>query len=175
MRTATFKLKFLLLFLFITFTGTAQDVYPSVGIVGPATPNANWDVSVPMELQFQDNPHQWMLTIRLTQGELKFRANDSWDVNWGGGKLPTGTASRSESNIYVPSPGYYTIYFNDATGAYHFEGLSPPVYETIGIRGDATTSGWDVSVPLTADPSDPHSWSIGSITLTSGGAEVCSK
>lgn len=166
MKTITLKLKFLLVFLFFSFTGIAQDVYPTVGIVGLATPNANWTSSVPMELQFADNPHQWMLTVRLTQGEMKFRANDTWDVNWGGNSFPTGTANRNGSNINVPATGYYTIYFNSANGDYHFEGLSPPVYETIGIRGDATTNGWDASVPMTVDPNDPHSWSLKSITLT---------
>ncbi len=166
MKTTTLKLKFLLVFLFISFTGIAQDVFPTVGIIGPATPNGNWDVSVPMELQFQDNPHQWMLTVRLTQGEMKFRANDSWDVNWGGDAFPTGTAWRGGPNFQVPATGYYTIYFNSASGDYHFEGLSPPVYETVGIRGDATSSGWNISVPMTVDSNDPHSWSLESITLT---------
>lgn len=168
MKTITFKLRFLLLFLFTSFAATAQEVFPTVGIVGTATPNANWEVSVPMELQFADNPHQWMLTVQLTQGELKFRANNSWDVNWGGTAFPTGTANRGGLNLTVPGTGYYTIYFNSATGAYHFEGLSPPVYETIGIRGDATTNGWASSVPMTANPNDPHSWSLESITLTAG-------
>lgn len=168
MKTITLKLKFLLLFLLVSFTGIAQEVYPTVGIIGLATPNGNWESSVPMELQFPDNQHQWMLTVQLTQGEMKFRANDSWAVNWGGDSFPTGTAFRDGSNISVPASGYYTIYFNDATGAYHFEGLSPPVYETIGIRGDATTSGWNASVAMTVNPNDPHSWSLESITLTSG-------
>lgn len=168
MKTITLKLKFLLALLFISLTGMAQDVYPTVGIVGPATPNANWDSSVPMELQFADNPHQWMLTVQLAQGDMKFRANDQWAVNWGGSDFPTGTAFRDGPNLYVPVTSYYTIYFNSSTGEYHFEGLSPPAYETIGIRGNATSSGWDVSVPMTVDPVDPHRWSLESIILTNG-------
>ncbi len=166
MKTITLKLKFLFVILLISFTGIAQEVYPTVGIIGPATPNGNWTSSVPMELQFADNPHQWMLTVQLTEGYLKFRANDNWDVNWGGTAFPTGTASRGGSDIYIPETRYYTIYFNSSNGDYHFEGLSPPVYETVGIRGSATTTGWDVSVPMTVDPIDPHSWSLESITLT---------
>ncbi|SDB34312.1 Por secretion system C-terminal sorting domain-containing protein [Flavobacteriaceae bacterium MAR_2010_188] len=168
MKKTTLKLKFLLVFFFISFIGIAQDIYPTVGIVGPATPNSNWDVSVPMELQYADNPNQWMLTVRLTQGYMKFRANDNWEVNWGGDQFPTGTAWRGGPDMYVPETSYYTIYFNDATAAYHFEALNSPVYETIGIRGDATTSGWSVSVPMTVDPEDPHSWSLENITLTEG-------
>ena len=144
----------------------AQDVYPTVGIVGPATPNGTWNVSIPMELQYADNPHQWVLTVQLSQGEMKFRANDKWDINWGGTAFPTGGEDNDESNITIPATGYYTIYFNSSNGAYHFEGLSPPVYETVGIRGNATTYGWDAAVPMTVNPNDLHSWSLASITLT---------
>ena len=168
MKTTTSKFYFLLVFLMFSLSGIAQEVYPTVGIIGPATPNGTWNVSVPMELQYPDNPHQWMLTVRLTQGEMKFRANDSWDVNWGGAEFPTGNAWLGGPNLYIPATNYYTIYFNDDTGAYHFEALSPPVYESIGIRGDATTSGWEVSVPLSVSPDDPHMWSGESINLSAG-------
>ena len=119
MKTITLKLKFLLVFLLISFAGNAQEVYTTVGIIGPATPSGNWDTSVPMALQFADNPHQWMLTARLSQGELKFRANDSWEVNWGGVAFPTGSANRGGSNLNVPATGYYTIYFNDLNALSH--------------------------------------------------------
>ena len=168
MKTTTLKLKFLCAFLFLTSLVVAQDIYPTVGIVGEATPNGNWDNSVPMELQYADNPHQWMLTVKLAQGEMKFRANDSWDVNWGGTDFPTGSAYRNGPNIYIPVTSYYTIYFHDVTGDYHFEALSPPVYESMGIIGDAATYGWNADVFMTADPNDPHHWSLESITLTAG-------
>lgn len=167
MKTITLKLNFLLVFLFISFTGVAQDTYPTVGIIGTATPKADWETSVPMDLLFADNPHQWVLNVQLTQGEMKFRANNSWTVNWGNSDYPTGTGSQDGPNINVPATGFYTIYFNSSTGAYLFA-LDPPVYETVGIIGDATSSGWAAAVPMTVNANDPHSWSLESITLTAG-------
>ena len=121
-----------------------------------------------MELQYQDNPHQWILTTRLTQGEVKFRADDSWTVNWGATDFPGGTGGQDGANIPVPATGYYTIYFNDLSGDYHFEALSPEVYKSIGIRGDATAQGWGASIPMQLSPEDPHQWTLDEVTLTSG-------
>ena len=168
MKTITLKLKFLLFLFFISAASQAQEVYSTVGIIGPATPNANWETSVPMELQFQDNPHQWMLTVLLTEGGMKFRANNNWDRNWGGTDFPTGSAYQDGPDLKVPSTGYYTIYFNDISGDYHFENLNPQVFESIGIRGDATASGWGASVPMNASTDNPHLWTLENIILSDG-------
>ena len=167
MKTTTFTLQFLLILLFSSVLGTAQ-TYSTVGIIGPATPDGTWNVSVPMELQYAGDPHQWMLTVRLSAGKLKFRADNSWEVNWGNSAFPTGTGYQNGPDIPIPTAGYYTIYFNDSSGDYHFQALDPVEYETVGIIGDATANGWEASTAMTRDPSDPHSWHLESITLTTG-------
>ncbi len=166
MRTITVKLYLLLAFMLLATAGRAQEVYQSVGIIGSSTAK-DWDASTPMKLADASDPHQWTITLRLTVGEAKFRANDSWNVNWGGGDFPTGTASLGGANIQVPTTSYYTITFNDVTGAYHFQALNT-VYQTIGLIGSATAAGWEASTAMNQDVEDPHQWSLSSITLGQG-------
>lgn len=91
--------------------------YPTIGIIGDSTPNA-WNSSTAMTQSTFDS-HIWYLTnVILTNGELKFRANDAWDVNWGSSDEGFGTATSGGPNIPVKA-GTYNIYFNDNTGAYN--------------------------------------------------------
>ena len=92
MNSFTAKLNFLLAFFLIATVGLAQEVYQTVGIIGSAT-SKGWDSSTPMHANPGD-PHQWTLTLRLTSGEVKFRANDNWNVNWGSPDFPSGTGFR---------------------------------------------------------------------------------
>ncbi len=78
MRTFTLKLNFLLALFLLTTLVKGQDVYQTVGIIGSAT-STGWENSTPMKLSSSDDPHQWTLTLRLTEGEAKFRANNNWD------------------------------------------------------------------------------------------------
>ena len=77
------------------------------GLVGDALPSG-WDVSVPM-VQSTFDAHMWKITQTLTDGKMKFRANNSWDVNWGdnGGDI-------------IVTAGKYDIWFNDLDGRYTF-------------------------------------------------------
>lgn len=90
--------------------------YPTIGIIGDATPNA-WDASTAMT-QSTFDPHIWYITnVNLTNGKLKFRANNAWDVNWGSSDEDFGIGTQGGPDINVKA-GTYNIYFNDATGAF---------------------------------------------------------
>lgn len=90
--------------------------YPTIGIIGDATPNS-WDSSTAMT-QSSVDPHIWYITnVNLTNGEMKFRANNAWDVNWGSGDEDFGTATINGANIKVKA-GTCNIYFNDNSGAF---------------------------------------------------------
>jgi glycosidase len=165
MRNFTRRGTLLFLFLLLTSAAFAQTIYPTVGIVGSATANG-WDASTPMNVNAGD-PHQWSLTLHLSQGEAKFRANDNWSVNWGNTSFPSGSGVQNGPNIPIPTAGYYNVNFNDVTGAYNFETSTQPTYASVGVVGSATPGGWDNSTAMNVDPNDPHNWSI-TITLTSG-------
>ena len=166
-----------LLLLFVSTFAVGQSTYETVGIIGNAAPSG-WDASTPM-MQDSTDVHQWTLfSVLITDGELKFRANDSWDVNWGSADFPVGVGVPDGPNIIATS-GVYNISFNDSTGEYIFSGVEDPnspdpeasVYETVGIIGNATPSGWDASTPMIQDSADAHQWTLSQVTLTDGEAK----
>ena len=71
----------------------------TVGIISTATPGG-WDSDTSM-VQRRQRPNVWTLTIKLTDGEAKFRTNDAWDINWGSSDFPSGTATQNGPNMKV--------------------------------------------------------------------------
>ena len=121
---------------------STSPIFSTIGIIGTATPNA-WDDPDTDMVQNPMNPNEWTLQITLTDGLLKFRADDNWDTAWGNdaNDFPIGVATTSGDNITVPA-GEYKISFNSATGDYNF---APPItlYNSVGIVGAGTTNSWD--------------------------------
>lgn len=97
---------------------TAAEVQTSIGIIGDATPGA-WDSDTDMT-QSEFNPHIWYIEgIELTDGEAKFRADDAWDLDWGGATAISGETTVAGPNIPV-SAGTYDVWFNTLDGRYIF-------------------------------------------------------
>ena len=74
----------------------------SIGIIGSAAPNG-WDSDV--DLTYNIKERCWEVKdIKLKAGEIKFRANDGWDISWGGelDKLTT----KNGGNITVEAGTY---------------------------------------------------------------------
>ncbi len=115
--------------------------YPTIGIIGSATPGG-WDTETQMTDKGNGN---FEVTLDLVAGEAKFRANNSWDTNWGAGDFPSGIGTQNGPNIPVPA-GRYKVTFNPGTGAYNFE--VDAGFQNIGIIGSATPGGWDTETPL---------------------------
>lgn len=64
--------------------------------------------------------HDWYLkSVTYEDTGLKFAADDSWSVNWGGNGFPHGQGTQDGPNITVPA-GTYHVYFNDILGTYNF-------------------------------------------------------
>lgn len=85
--------------------------YCTIGLIGNATPGG-WDNDTDMRLNdpTRVDKDTWTLTVYLTGGaDVKFRANDSWDNNWGAADFPTGTGTQNGANITIPTSGYYKI------------------------------------------------------------------
>ncbi|MFB9078462.1 SusE domain-containing protein [Flavobacterium procerum] len=94
--------------------GATATVYNTVGIIGDATAKG-WDASTPM-VKSAFNAHIWTLGVTsLNDGGMKFRANDAWDVSWGGSTAFSGGGNGE--NIPV-AKSKYLIYFNDLDGSY---------------------------------------------------------
>lgn len=101
---------------------SAAPVYSTIGTIGSArTGNDDgWaDPDTDMtKLGF--DTHIWFIRdVQVFDGELKFRAGDSWDTNWGGDTAYSGQASANGPNIPV-AEGTYDIWFNDISKRYIF-------------------------------------------------------
>nr|WP_314898333.1 SusE domain-containing protein [uncultured Flavobacterium sp.] len=85
----------------LTYIATAT----AWGIIGDATP-AGWGGSTAMT--YNKVTKLWTVTATLSQAEMKFRANDAWDINFGDDGA-NGSLEYGGANIKVPSAGTYTI------------------------------------------------------------------
>ncbi|MBK8701743.1 MAG: SusF/SusE family outer membrane protein [Saprospiraceae bacterium] len=130
------------------------DVDSDIGIVGNATPGG-WDTDTDMYIDPADT-NEYYINIDLVAGEMKFRQNDAWAVNWGANTFPTGTGTQDGPNIPIAKAGKYTINFNKSTGAYEFE--EAVAFTSIGVIGSATAGGWDTDTDLTRDANNADLW-----------------
>ena len=103
---------------FTPATGEYSFTPASIGVIGDATPGG-WDSDTDMTPDASE-VGLLTLTMDLTDGNAKFRANDDWPWNWGAGDFPSGVGTQDGPNIPVTA-GTYTIKFNVNTGAYSFE------------------------------------------------------
>ena len=64
--------------------------------------------------------HDWYLkSVTYEDTALKFAADNSWDVNWGGKGFPHGLGTQGGPNIPIAA-GTYNVFFNDILGTYNF-------------------------------------------------------
>jgi hypothetical protein len=105
-------------FSFVPYTGGAGTNFATVGIIGAATANG-WDSSTAMTKSGFDS-NIWRVSAPLTAGEMKFRADNDWAVNWGANTPISGKGTQDGPNIPVPEAGTYTIWFNSLDGKYIF-------------------------------------------------------
>ena len=134
--------------------------FTSIGILGTAAPSG---FDTDYDLTLDDATGLYRIVIGLTDGEVKFRADDAWDVNWGATEFPSGTGTQDGPNIPVTA-GLYLVTFDPATGAYDF------LPSTLGIIGDATPAGWDSDTDLTFDAADANALTL-TLDLTGGEAK----
>ena len=78
------------------------------------------DLMNPMSTLDNVENHDWYLkSVTYEETTLKFAADNSWDVNWGGKGFPHGLGTQGGPDIAVPA-GTYNVYFNDILGTYSF-------------------------------------------------------
>jgi hypothetical protein len=83
-------------------------------VIGSATAKG-WDNETPMT--YNATTGVWTVTTALSaDGEVKFRANNAWDLDYGD-KGADGLLERGADNIKVPGAGNYTITLDLSKGA----------------------------------------------------------
>ena len=79
--------------------------FNSLGVIGSAT-STGWDADT--DMQFDPVKQRFFVDMTLADGEIKFRADDGWDVNWG---ATDGILVSGGDNIAVKA-GNYRVYVN---------------------------------------------------------------
>ncbi|MCL6259803.1 SusF/SusE family outer membrane protein [Aquiflexum sp. TKW24L] len=107
-------------FTLVPFTGAADVYFPTVGIIGSSTPGG-WDNSTAMT-NINFDKHLWYTTATVTNGEIKFRANNAWTINWGAKTPISGRAELGSPDNVPIVAGTYKMWFNSLDGRYIFIG-----------------------------------------------------
>ena len=76
-----------------------------IGIIGPAQAGG-W--SEDTDLTYNPETRAWEGTVELAADEFKFRANDGWDINWGG---TADNLVQDGANLKIEEAGTYFIQF----------------------------------------------------------------
>ncbi|GAB4406749.1 MAG: hypothetical protein OHK0039_08650 [Bacteroidia bacterium] len=82
------------------------------GLIGSATPNG-WDSD--QDMTYDSVTDTWTITLNLVAGEIKFRANDDWGINFGDDGA-NGLLEYGGANIAVAEDGNYTVVLNLSIG-----------------------------------------------------------
>lgn len=85
----------------------------SFGVIGSATPGGWGDDT---DMAYDNATQTWSVTLPLIVGELKFRLNDAWAVNYGGKDGVLNQAN--DNNIKVPEAGTYKVSFSIPESTY---------------------------------------------------------
>ena len=75
------------------------------GVIGDATPTG-WDADT--DMVWDEDRSVLTINLDLQAGELKFRANDDWEINFGD-DFANGTLEADGENIPITEAGNYTI------------------------------------------------------------------
>lgn len=87
------------------------------GLIGDATPGG-WDSDTNMT--YDTATRTWKVTLDLKAGNVKFRANDAWDLNYGDNDFD-GTMEEGGKDIPVNAAGNYTVTLNLEVAGYAYE------------------------------------------------------
>ncbi len=133
---------------FVTFdrsTGAYSFTYPSIGILGSAT-SVGW-LQEDIDLATADGFEYTINSLTLSDGEAKFRKDNSWTTNWGSLGFPSATGIQDGPNIPVTA-GTYDVVFQKATGHYLFTNTLSTAENSISnlrIYPNPTNNIWNLS------------------------------
>lgn len=83
---------------------TYSETETNWGLIGSGT--GSWDND--QDMTYDAGSGTWSITLDLTAEEIKFRANDNWDLNYGDSGAD-GSLELGGDNIAVPAAGNYTV------------------------------------------------------------------
>ncbi|MBA4154500.1 MAG: hypothetical protein C0512_09150 [Flavobacterium sp.] len=90
---------------------------------------------------------------------VKFRKDNSWEVNWGGDTFPGGTATLNGSDIPL-TIGFYNVNFNKNTLVYNFDQVPVSILGTGAL-------GWDTDIQMNSTDGGIN-FTLNNLTLVDG-------
>ncbi len=87
------------------------------GLIGDAT-SGGWDTDTQME--YNQDTQLWTVTTDLIVGDIKFRANSSWDLNYGSDDQ-NGLLKEGAGNIHIDEAGNYTVILDLSHTVYKYK------------------------------------------------------
>jgi hypothetical protein len=125
-------------------TGNYSFNIPDVGLVGPGIsqwPDGN-NATPDVLMNSTDGNIYTLSNQNLLDGEVKFRQNQSWDLNWGSTDFPSGSLVPGGPDNIPATAGTYDITFNRSALTFEFEQVTS-ANGTALITGyiDSTCSG----------------------------------
>lgn len=132
----------------------------SWGVVGSATPSGWAAPDVPFF--YDPSSDQWRAIATLSDGDIKFRQNEDWTVNYGDTKND-GILDAGGDNIAIKK-GTYLITVDFKTLKYTIE-----AYKVWGVVGSATPNGWNgPDTKFRPNFGTDGIWYLNNIKLTDG-------
>ncbi len=105
----------------VAYDASAAAMQNRIGYLGSSRTgtDAGWNGDDSEMTKSIFDPHLWSLNNNLFDGKGKFRANNAWDLSWGGDNAFSGYPGNGTSGGDIPvSKSKYRIYFNDLDGSY---------------------------------------------------------
>ena len=109
-----------------------EDVFIQIGLVGTFNDWGNSGPDIPL-VCIQQYPALWAIDHTFNEsGEVKFRQDEDWAVNWGSSDFPSGVAIQGGPNIPVPAGNYHIFFWSDS-GVYGFETINPLIRDSLAL------------------------------------------
>ncbi len=124
-------------------TGDYLFSIPDVGMVGTAANGwpSDTDPTPDILMNTTDGDTYTLDGQTLSDGQLKFRQNQNWNVNWGGDTFPAGSFTGNDINV---TAGTYDITFSRTGQSYSFTSLSldEVSFENFKVYPNPTSNSW---------------------------------
>jgi starch-binding outer membrane protein SusE/F len=133
------------------------------GVIGSGTINGWGGTSPDLPFFYDSSTDQWRAIVTLIPGEIKFRQNNDWAVNYGDDGA-NGTLEAAGANIAVAKAGIYLITTD-------FKGLKYTIepFKVWGLVGSATPGGWNgPDAKFTPDFANEGIWKLSNVKLVDG-------
>lgn len=134
-----------------------ESVYDNIGMIGGFN---EWTESVEM-ITF-DGIQYTKDDFYFAADEMKFRKDNTWEVNWGGNTFPAGEAIPGGINVPLTA-GFYNVAFNYSGLNYTF------IQVPVSLIGEGA-QGWNTDINMVSTDGGV-TFTLNNITLTDGGVK----